>query len=513
MGVDNKFNEETETAGYDWLNSFLRRNPELSVRQAQGLSLARANGMNRENVASFFATLETVMRENELFDHPENIFNVDESGLQANNQPDSVIAEKGSKSVHVLTSGEKGENVTVIGCCNAAGQFLPPVLIFKGVNRKPELADGLPPGSDVYMNKKSSYISTDLFHRWFTEHFLKHKTSGKTLLILDGHASHCSSPRLLQTAIDNDVSIICLPSHCTHALQPLDKCFFGPLKSYFRKEASAWMRQNSERRITRYQMGKLIGAAWNKAAAVGVGVSGFESTGIYPLNPNRVPDHFFSISDQSSNLLETATEPNSAIIQTSTTVADENEITLSKFLPSTDISPATPGPSTSNSAAISTNQETPKSAVETSPSKILKKISPVPKVPKKATKARRKLIQSELLTDAANVQEKFRAQKQKKNLVENEGKIGNADSSEVQGRAAAKRKNSSNKCTGTPENSDSNRCCECWENYFLTTKEDDWIECVNCKKWLHESCSVYNNKCVDCGRKLAREENEKKQKP
>jgi hypothetical protein len=39
MGISNNFNDETETAGYDRLNSFLRRNTKLSVRQAEGLYL------------------------------------------------------------------------------------------------------------------------------------------------------------------------------------------------------------------------------------------------------------------------------------------------------------------------------------------------------------------------------------------------------------------------------------------------------------------------------------------
>jgi hypothetical protein len=67
----------------------------------------------------------------------------------------------------------------------------------------------------------------------------------------------------------------------------------------FKKAAAAWMKQNPQRKITRYQMGRLIGVAWNRAASVGVGASAFESTGIYPLNFNRVPEHFFSISDTS----------------------------------------------------------------------------------------------------------------------------------------------------------------------------------------------------------------------
>jgi hypothetical protein len=90
--------------------------------------------------------MKKVVTENKLFDKPGNIFNMDESGVQANNKPASVITGKGSKSVLVLTSGEKGESVTVIACCNAAGQYLPPVLIFTGVNKKNEFGGGLSQG-------------------------------------------------------------------------------------------------------------------------------------------------------------------------------------------------------------------------------------------------------------------------------------------------------------------------------------------------------------------------------
>jgi hypothetical protein len=55
------------------------------------------------------------------------------------------------------------------------------------------------------------------------------------------------------------------------------------------------MKQNPQKKITRYHMGRLIGIAWNKA----VDVSAFESTGIYPLNCNRGPEYFFPIHDTS----------------------------------------------------------------------------------------------------------------------------------------------------------------------------------------------------------------------
>jgi hypothetical protein len=42
-----------EMAGYAGLASFLELNPEISIRQEEGLSLLRAQGMNREEIHNF----------------------------------------------------------------------------------------------------------------------------------------------------------------------------------------------------------------------------------------------------------------------------------------------------------------------------------------------------------------------------------------------------------------------------------------------------------------------------
>ena len=81
--------------------------------------------------------------------------------------------------------------ILVIACCNAAGQFLLTVLISKDVSKKQEFGYGLSPGSDVHMNRKSSYISTGLFIKWFREHILKQL---KERWPLDGLRAYCSPP-------------------------------------------------------------------------------------------------------------------------------------------------------------------------------------------------------------------------------------------------------------------------------------------------------------------------------
>ena len=241
----------------------MERNPCLSVRKAEGISVPRAQGMNREEVHSYFELLTTALVDNDLVSKPSNMFSVDETGLQLNNKPDKVVAIKGSRDVQVITSGEKEETILVIACCNAEGNFLPPYCILKGVNKKAEFSDGMPPGSLVTMSKKSAYVTADIFMDWLKNHFTPRKPAGKTLIILHDHSSHMKCYEMLAFAAENDIMLLCLPSHTTHYLQPLDRTFFKPLKTYFYQACESWMLRNENRKLNRLQFGKLLCEAWS----------------------------------------------------------------------------------------------------------------------------------------------------------------------------------------------------------------------------------------------------------
>lgn len=43
-------------------------------------------------------------------------------------------------------------------------------------------------------------------------------------------------------------------------------------------------------------------------------------------------------------------------------------------------------------------------------------------------------------------------------------------------------------------------CVECLDNYTNTKSKVDWIQCVMCQSWLHETCTLYRNYCKKCGR-------------
>ena len=66
------------------------------------------------------------------------------------------------------------------------------------------------------------WINIGLFEAWFNDLALPNAvTACPLLLLLDGHSSHYQ-PDVINLVCNNEVIILCLPSHTTHAMQPLD---------------------------------------------------------------------------------------------------------------------------------------------------------------------------------------------------------------------------------------------------------------------------------------------------
>lgn len=103
--------DDNEMAGEEWFRMFMRRNPELSVRAALATSLSRATSFNKNNVDAFYDNLATVMDRYKF--EPQNIYNVDETGITTVQKPDRLIARRGTRQVGSVTSGERGTLVTV----------------------------------------------------------------------------------------------------------------------------------------------------------------------------------------------------------------------------------------------------------------------------------------------------------------------------------------------------------------------------------------------------------------
>jgi len=304
------FNADKKIAGWDWYRAFMQRHPEITVRMAQNISHARAQCMNRPMVHTFFQMYEQEADELLLRASPHSIYNADETGLQLHLRPGKVLAAKGDRSVLQVTNSERGQNVTVMACCNAVGNFIPPMVIFKGQRSKPEFADGAPPGTMIKMSE-SGYIASDLFLSWL-QHFQKYRPAGKCILIVDGHASHVKSLDVLDYAKDNEITLICLPPHTTHYLQPLDRSFFKPLKVYYDQACRSFISNHPGRSITKLQFSTLLNQAWGKAATTETATNGFRICGIYPINRHAIPEHAYAPAGVSEICVSTGSSQEAA---------------------------------------------------------------------------------------------------------------------------------------------------------------------------------------------------------
>jgi len=265
-----------------WWCRFRERWPEISLRRGDSFSMAREKMTSCEVFENYFDLLQETLDKYNLKDKPSQIYNCDESGMPLEHKPPRIVSAKGTRKVRQISSGNKTQ-ITILGCCNAAGQAIPPMVVFSGKRFNHELSKGEVPGT-LYGMSDSGWMDQELFATWFSNHFLQHAvTSRPLLLMLDGHSSHYTLD-LIQSAKDNDVVIFCLPPHTTADSQPLDTSCFGPLKAYWSEACRKYMFKNPGRVVSKFQFSQLFSGAWSKGMSISNITMGFRNTGIYPFS-------------------------------------------------------------------------------------------------------------------------------------------------------------------------------------------------------------------------------------
>ena len=377
------------------------------------------------------------------------IYNADETGFsKVHKSPCKVLARRGQKTVWGITSGERGRTHTLLVCGSASGHALPPLMIFPRVRLPEALKVGAPPGTQFATSPKG-WINQEIFSRWLDFFILNVPSARPVLLIYDGHASHLSI-EVIEKARANDIHLLCLPAHCTHILQPLDVSVMGSLKNHFGKACKQFLMQNPGRVITEADLAGLVGKAWPWALTPNNLISGFTKTGIYPLNPGRITDHYKAPSAVYAPDSESISSPEQS--QHSSTMQSSSEAKQS-----------------------SSSQHAPSGTDSTSIEEILAlpRVKGKKKPTKKGCKPRSPKVSYRKRTAAARVRAKARGKPQR----------DLADQSEEEDQECF--------------------CGVC--NAMYGTDDKLWIQCSGCENWFHSVCVNVDSRnipdvflCMEC---------------
>ena len=205
---------------------------------------------------------------------------------------------KGMKNVNVIYQGDH-KHVTFVGCVNAAGAHITPMLIYKGKYMKARLMEGYPEA--IQKMTDSGFITNEVWYDW-VQLFIK-ETGGNCTLVADWHTTRAYLPAL-ELLREANVKLVVLQPHTTHLCQPCDVTVFRSFKGHLRTEVS---RRRGRGNYTDIEhISGLCKLAWAKAMEItkdedgnntSPAIRGFEKTGIYPFNPAKITKDMTYIAD------------------------------------------------------------------------------------------------------------------------------------------------------------------------------------------------------------------------
>lgn len=305
--------------GKHFVDKFLGRHPKLEVGYRQQIDHNRFDSCNKANFDNYFRQyVATVEKYNVLV---EDIWNVDEIGFNQGTTIRSKVVKRSSYGMTVddvsrispVKKFDAGKNKTAIECISAEGRIIAPYLIMNGTTFSPK---SIPEnaGFDWKFSAQENDFSTEQHGiDWLENHFdplTKRYTKGKyRMLIVDGHTSHVSC-RFMLSALERGIIVFLMPTHTSHALQPLDVSFFEPMKQYYAEEflkASNDEINSHERMKPREKHLKVYVAARARVLEHDNGPhitqAGFRGAGLAPFNPERTYRHLNGISASDCELV------------------------------------------------------------------------------------------------------------------------------------------------------------------------------------------------------------------
>lgn len=279
--------------GKRWYNSFLKRHPDLITRQPQNLTASRAS-VTASQLKNWFQEVSTYLSSNnhtDILNEPKRVFNMDETAFFLNPKGNKVLAPKGERTVYQNINTDEKECFTVLIGGNAAGDVLPPMVIFKYERIPRELSLSVPSSWGIgrsdngWMTRETFYeYICNIFHKWLDENNIPKPV----ILFIDGHTSHLSY-HVSKFCSENGIILVALFPNATHLLQPMDVAVFRSLKGSWKAAVHSWRLENIDSPILRkINFCPLLNKVLTDTLAPSIFQNGFRKCGLVPWNPDEV---------------------------------------------------------------------------------------------------------------------------------------------------------------------------------------------------------------------------------
>lgn len=288
-------------------------------------------------------------------------------------------------------------------------------------------------------------------------------------------------------AIENGVTLLSFPPHCSHKLQPLDVSVYGPVKSYYKTQCNAWQKNNANKAIEIRHIASLVRKTLDLALTPRNIKPGFEATGISPYNPNVFTDSdFVEAVVEGKNEAVVAAEPDEVnndlqrrIVVNASEAAAHQQVSTSEISSTLSSVLSSIGPLQASTPQIKSNRgrKSMKSTVLTSPENVVKA----------KDKAKKKLL----------AKEKATTNKEKKLLKRKQPTQKESRPKKPAGKRC-KKKSSSSEEDDDNEEEDVDFCIICMKNIPRKLTRYNSIKCNMCKRAVHLKCANMRTSFFTC---------------
>lgn len=210
---------------------------KLSIREITGFSGARPEQLSEEqktSIEEFKREYRRLIETHQI--PPENVFNMDQTGIWYENPSSRTIDFRGSQEVSAQVNGDDKKRLTLFSLINAKGEIFPQLFVFKGT-RDGRIHQELQEYNDYYFRftaQENAWTDRENLLEWIFTIWkpLVSPVQGAKLLLIDAYPLH---KEVLSKFMAHNIYVLLIPKGLTWALQPLDAGYFKVYKDELKK--------------------------------------------------------------------------------------------------------------------------------------------------------------------------------------------------------------------------------------------------------------------------------------